>query len=77
MGEEKEIQVNVRFTALKLLNYAAVAAVIIGVVMGIVYAAGSSASGPLRFAYFLEDVLYGIFFGGVLLGFAELVKAKE
>ena len=78
MAEEKEVKVNVRFTIVNLLNYAAVAAVVLGVVIGITVAVGSDyATGPIKFASFLENTLYGIFFGGVLAGFAELVKSKS
>jgi cytosine/uracil/thiamine/allantoin permease len=78
MGDEKETTGNAGLTIVKVLNYAAVAAVILGVVIGIVTAAGSEhMAGPLKFAEFLEKSLYGIFFGGVLAAFAELVKAKQ
>lgn len=77
MGEEKEVKVNVSFTIVKLLGYAAVAAVILGLVIGITTAASSGATGPMRFASFLEGTLTGIFFGGVLAAFAELVKTKK
>lgn len=76
--EEKEVQVNVRFTTIKLLNYGAIAAVIIGLLWGIFAAAGADyAPGTFRFSAFLEGLFFGVFGGAVLAGLGELVSRKQ
>jgi uncharacterized membrane protein YeaQ/YmgE (transglycosylase-associated protein family) len=76
--EEKEVKVNVRVTVVKLLNYAAIAAVIVGLLYGILAAVGSEgASGSARFANFLQGFFYAIVGGAVLAGLSELVSRKE
>ncbi|MGB2583391.1 MAG: hypothetical protein WBC11_07000 [Dehalococcoidia bacterium] len=78
MGEEKEVQVNVRFTTIKLLNYGAIAAVIIGLLWGIFAAVGSEyQAGPEKIGYFLEGLFFGVFGGAVLAGLGELVSRKQ
>jgi uncharacterized membrane protein len=78
MMEEKEVQVNVRFTTIKLLNYGAIAAVIIGLLWGIFAAVGANyAPGTFRFAAFLEGTFFGVFGGAVLAGLSELVSRKQ
>ena len=76
--EEKEVQVNVRFTTIKLLNYGAIAAVIIGLFWGIFAAVGwEGAPGTFKFAAFLEGLFFGVFGGAVLAGLSELVSRKQ
>ncbi|MGB2855442.1 MAG: hypothetical protein WBC61_02180 [Dehalococcoidia bacterium] len=78
MMEEKEVQVNVRFTTIKLLNYGAIAAVIIGLLWGIFAAVGwEGAPGTFKFSAFLEGLFFGVFGGAVLAGLSELVSRKQ
>jgi hypothetical protein len=76
-GEEKEVKVNVQFTVVKLLNYGAIAAVAIGLLWGILAAAGADyASGTFRFSAFLQGLFFAVFGGAVLAGLGELVSRK-
>ena len=76
--EEKEVEVRVRFTTIKLLNYGAIAAVIIGLLWGIFAAVGANyAPGTFRFSAFLEGLFFGVFGGAVLAGLSELVSRKQ
>ena len=76
--EEKEVEVRVRFTTIKLLNYGAIAAVIIGLLWGIFAAVGwTGAPGTLKFSAFLEGTFFGVFGGAVLAGLSELVSRKQ
>ena len=78
MEEEKEVEVRFKFTNLQLITYAAIAALALGIIVGITAAAANgSAPGPQRFTMFLEGLLYGVFFGGVLLAFSELIIARK
>ena len=78
MGEEKEVQVNVRFTTIKLLNYGAIAAVIIGLLWGIFAAVGRDYQAATeKIGYFLEGLFFGVFGGAVLAGLGELVSRKQ
>lgn len=75
---EKEVEVKVRFTTIKLLNYGAIAAVIIGLLWGIFAAAGADyAPGTFRFSAFLQGLFFGVFGGAVLAGLGELVSRKQ
>jgi hypothetical protein len=76
--EGKEVQVNVKFTVIKLLNYGAIAAAVVGLLWGIFAAVGSDyAPGTMRFAAFLEGFFFGIFGGAVLAGLGELLSSKK
>ena len=78
MGEEKQVNVNVRFTVVKLLNYGAIAAAVIGLLWGIFGAVGfEGAPGTYRFAEFLQGLFFGLFGGAVLAGLGELVSSKK
>jgi hypothetical protein len=78
MGEEKQVKVNVQFTVVKLLNYGAIAAAVIGILWGIIAAVGADyASGTYKFAAFLQGLFFGIFGGGVLAGLGELLGSKK
>lgn len=77
-GKEKEVKVNVKFTVVKLLNYGAIAAVVVGLLWGILAAAGSNyAPGSFRFAQFLQGVFFAVFGGAVLAALSELVSRKD
>lgn len=76
--EEKQVRVDVKFTVVKLLNYAAIAAVIIGLLWGIFAAVGADyASGTSKFAMFLQGLFFAVFGGAVLAGLGELVSSKK
>jgi hypothetical protein len=76
--EEKQVNVNVRFTVIKLLNYGAIAAAVIGILWGIFAAVGADyASGTYKFGAFLEGLFFGVFGGAVLAGLGELVSSKK
>ena len=74
-GEEKQFMF--QYTILKLLKWGAPAAVIIGLLWGILAAVGwEGASGSLRFAEFLQGLFFAILGGGVLAGLAEILERK-
>ena len=78
MSEEKEVQVNVRFSIAKLLNYGAIAVFAIAILWGILDAAGDSySSGSVRFAEFLKGLWAAIVGAGVLAAAAELVSSRK
>jgi hypothetical protein len=78
MEEEKQVKVNVQFTVVKLLNYGAIAAAVIGLLWGIFAAVGyEGMPGTFRFAGFLEGLFFGVFGGAVLAGLGELVSSKK
>ncbi|HEY49069.1 MAG TPA: hypothetical protein G4O13_03405 [Dehalococcoidia bacterium] len=75
MEEEKEV--TFKFTVLKLLKWGAIAAVIVGLLWGILAAVGwEGASGSLRFSEFLQGLFFAILGGGVLAGLAEILERK-
>ena len=77
-GKEKEVKVNVKFTVIKLLNYGAIAAVVVGLLWGILAAAGyEGAPGTYRFAQFLQGLFFAVVGGAVLAGLGELVSRKD
>jgi len=76
--EEKQVHVNVKFTVVKLLNYGAIAAAVIGLLWGIFAAVGTDyATGTAKFALFLQGLFFGVFGGAVLAGLGELVSSKK
>ena len=78
MGEEKEVKL--KFTIVKMLNYGAVAAIVIGLLWGILAAAGQPDyvdSGTYAFSEFLQGLFFGIVGGGILAGLAELISRKQ
>ena len=76
-GTEKEVKVNVQFTVVKLLNYGAIAAVVIGLLWGIIAAVGyEGMPGSFKFAQFLQGLFFAVFGGAVLAGLGELVSRK-
>jgi hypothetical protein len=75
--EEKEVKVNLAFTPVKLLTYGAIAAVIIGLLWGILAAVGLEGfSGSYRFSQCLQGFLFGIFGGGTLYGLSLILQRK-
>lgn len=77
MTQEKEVKL--KFTAVKVLNYGAIAAVVVGLLWGILGAAGlpEGYSGTYKFAAFLQGLFFAIVGGAILVGLAEIVSRKQ
>jgi len=74
--EEKEVKV--KFDIIKILNYGAIAAVVLGIIWGIFAAVGNEfQAGPEKAGYFFEGLFFGVFGGAVLAGLGELISRKQ
>ena len=75
--EKKRLDVKLEFTNLKLIKYAAIVALVLGIIVGITEAAGSGAPGPQRFAEFLSGLFGGIVYGGIIFALHEIVASRK
>ena len=76
--EKKRVDVKLEFTNLKLIKYAAIVALVLGIIVGITDAAAyGHAAGPQRFALFLEGLLQGIIYGGIIFALHEIVASRK
>jgi hypothetical protein len=73
--EEKQVKVNLSFTSEKLFTYGAIAAAVLGLVLGICGAVGNS--GAAKAGGFFWGIFWAILGGLVLYGLSQIVKSKQ
>ncbi len=66
------------FASLKLIKYAAMLAIVLGIIVGLTNSIGyGHMAGPQRFAMFLDGLLQGIIYGGIILALHEIVARRK
>ena len=78
-GSNASSGINIQLPIPAMLFYGAIAVVLLGLLYGILLAAGlpDGYSGTYKFAEFLRGLIYGIVGGGVLLGLHALISRNN